>query len=89
MSNLFQPFVEFWLKARCPKCQAVNWIYSSHSQRAYAQDTEACKCHACGHVFWLGEENTLLDIYENECAEHGAEWTLANSVNVVDGKAMP
>jgi len=49
----YQPFIEYWQKHRCPRCEAVNWTYETHSERAYSSGVQRCKCHACHKPYWL------------------------------------
>ena len=64
---LFQPFIEFWHKHRCPQCSAVNWTYHSHSQRQEPVfDPNVCRCHACNARYWMLEESLVRDTYPDE-----------------------
>jgi len=49
-----------WYKEWCPKCDAVNWICNGDESDLTAIDVEGVKCHKCGHIWYLGDE----DLYE-------------------------
>ncbi len=62
--DLHRPFVDE-LTFDCPKCGAKNWLYYGHSQRAHANEPDACECHNCKHVFKLFDD----DLYESDDPE--------------------
>ena len=55
------PFMESWAKVHCPECGAKNWLYYGHSQRAHANEPDACECHKCKHVFKLFDDDAYLE----------------------------
>lgn len=47
---------EHWIKSRCPKCNATNWICDGDSADLTVPDVEAVKCWECHMAYWLDEE---------------------------------
>lgn len=52
--------VEFWQSHRCPKCNARNWTYHSHSERHEPiHSPERCECYSCHTEYWLMSKSDL------------------------------
>jgi len=88
-NDRIQEFYEFWRKAHCPRCNAVNWIYDSHSQRHYPDIRDGVKCHACTHLFWTGEKSEFLIRYGGELEEHSLDTILEEYFDYNEGKPNP
>lgn len=84
-----QNFFEFWRKVFCPKCLKPNWIYDSHSLRAYPHIPNACKCWDCQNVFWLGEEEEFITRFDHLISQHSLEYVMKNCVGPDDGQEEP
>ncbi len=84
-----EEFFEFWRKVNCPKCKVANWIYDSHSQRAYPDIHDGCECHACGNQFFAGEKKEFEIRYINELEEYGLEKTMAEHFSCIKGRKSP
>jgi hypothetical protein len=85
----FQPFCEFWRRCWCPACNAANWLYDSHSQRAYPSCPEACECHGCGHKFYLGDQSDFEDMHAGELEDSTIEQVFEDYVVFEKGKITP
>ena len=50
-------FTEFWHRCRCPNCNKWNWVYDTHSDRAYSSnDMLVLKCWNCETCHWMHDE---------------------------------
>lgn len=86
---MFQPFMSFHYKHSCPKCDATNWTYHSHSLRSYPNTPEICKCHSCHERYWLMDEATVNDIYPSEDHEIGEGETLMDVCGADEANGTP
>lgn len=86
MANHIQEFCEFWRKAYCPKCKAPNWIYDSHSQRAYPYIPDGCECYSCQNKFFVGELDEFTMRYGNEIEDYGVEKTIEEYLSCDKGR---
>lgn len=71
-----ETFAEFWIKCFCPKCETVNWVYQSHSQRALGKgvDPDGYECRKCKHkVVWDDSILNGWDNLESAMLEEGRE----------------
>lgn len=50
-------YIETWLKIRCPKCSAVNWVCNGDVSDLTGCDVVGVSCHACQHRFLLIDDN--------------------------------
>ena len=51
-------WIEFYWRCQCPKCKTKNWVYHTHSDRAYPlTDIFAVKCYNCGEISWIDDES--------------------------------
>ncbi len=85
----FQTFYEFWRKAYCPKCDQINWIYDSHSQRHYPDIVDGVKCHSCSHLFWVGDKEEFQARYGLDLEECAIEEFLDERFSYRDGRDSP
>jgi hypothetical protein len=88
-TNYLQDYWVYWREVLCPECTKSNWIYDSHSQRAYPDIPNACECHNCGHKFFLGDQNEFEARFLSEIEEYGIERTLAEYVSYEKGLPSP
>lgn len=88
MADHIQEFFEFWRRVPCPKCQASNWMYDSHSQRHYPQIYDCCECHTCSNKFFVGEKRDFEIIHSNELEDYGLETTIAEHMTCVKGEKL-
>lgn len=87
--NYIQEFFEFWRKIRCPKCEAVNWMYDSHSQRNYPYIPNGCECHKCSNRFFVGDRGEFDARYSYEIEESGLEKALEDYLDCMRGEPNP
>lgn len=75
-------FISYWMQCQCPSCNKNNWVYDTHSARAYPDSIYAMKCWSCGASHWLSDES------EQEAKEtHGEELTVEDVAE--EGKETP
>lgn len=89
MADHIQDFFEFWRRLDCPKCKATNWLYDSHSQRAYPYIPNGCKCHACQNRFFVGDQDEFSVRYGVEIEEYGLETTIEDYLDCQEGRDKP
>lgn len=82
-------FCEFWSKYRCSQCKSVNWIYCSHSERAYPNIPEACECWKCGHKFYLYDRYEFEARFGFELEEYGEEKVITDYMHFEKGLENP
>jgi hypothetical protein len=87
--DYIQEFYEYWRCGHCPKCESLNWIYDSHSQRHYPDIRDGCKCFKCGHKFFLGEKDEFDIRYGGELEDHTVEQVLEEYFDYYDGREDP
>ena len=88
-NKYIQDFYEFWRKIRCPLCDVINWLYDSHSQRAYPYIPNGCECHACKNRFFVGDRDEFDIRYRDDIEEHGLEKALETYLDCDRGKRNP
>ena len=87
--DYIQEFYDFWRSVNCPKCKTKNWLYDSHSQRAYQRIPNACECYQCSHKFYVGEKFDFECRYMTELEEYGLETVLKEYLDYDTGVANP
>lgn len=55
--------LESLLKCQCSNCQQVQLISQGDPEDCTAQDADAVRCCACGHVELIGDEDWFLSMY--------------------------
>jgi len=84
----FVTYIVYWGKCFCPSCQAANWLYFSHSERAYPDTPEACECWKCYYRFYLGSEDEFKMQYSYELEEYCLEQVIDN-IQFEKGRESP
>ena len=53
---------DLYLKSRCPKCEAINWVFWDHLNDPddTRPITDSIECRECGHL-WLVDEEFWID----------------------------
>ena len=74
---------ESWYKEWCPECETVNWFCNGDESDLSGIDIEGIKCRACGHIWYLGDQ----DMYDFD-AEMG-HWESIEDCNWELGKEKP
>ena len=85
----FVTYIVNWGKCYCPKCKTGNWLYFSHSERAYPDTPEACECWKCDHKFWLGDEDEFNMQYMTELEDYGLEKVMEDYIRFEKGSENP
>jgi phage FluMu protein Com len=62
--------LEQWWKIWCPNCNAVNWLNNGDPSDMTAFDVQAFKCHACGKVSAMSDDDEF-DEDDADWAEEG------------------
>lgn len=84
-----QEFCEFWRKGSCPKCKKANWLYDSHSQRAYPDIRDGCRCWNCKKIFWMDSKDEFDIRYRDYLEDNDMDTIMEEYVDHHDGRESP